>query len=74
MRDYLEGLEERAIHLETEAFWRQHDNLLGRLLSLVNTWRCARAAWSTMTVIDHTVPMYGPTRGWLAPDLARSRC
>jgi hypothetical protein len=29
VRDYLEVLEEQAIHLETEAFWRQHDDLLG---------------------------------------------
>ena len=28
VRDYLEALEEEAIHDETEAFWRQHDELL----------------------------------------------
>jgi len=28
VRDYLEALEEQAIHFETEAFWRQHDELL----------------------------------------------
>ena len=28
VRNYLEALEEQAIHLETEAFWRQHDDLL----------------------------------------------
>lgn len=28
VRDYLEALDEQAIHAETEAFWRQYDELL----------------------------------------------
>lgn len=28
VRDYLEGLEEMAIHKETEAFWQQHEELV----------------------------------------------
>lgn len=28
VRSYLESLEEHAIHRETEAFWKQHDQLL----------------------------------------------
>lgn len=28
VRSYLESLEEQAIHRETEAFWKQHDQLL----------------------------------------------
>lgn len=30
VRDYLEALEEEAIHKETEAFWREHEALLAQ--------------------------------------------
>jgi hypothetical protein len=46
VRDYLEALEEEAIHKETEAFWRQHEDLLAQYMGRYVAMRQG-------TVVDH---------------------
>jgi hypothetical protein len=46
VRDYLEALEEEAIHKETEAFWRQHAALLAQ-------YSGQHVAMRQGTVVDH---------------------
>ena len=46
VRDYFETLEEDAIHDETEAFWRQHDELLAEFPGLYVAMRQGN-------VVDH---------------------